>query len=191
MIEMKRYTVFLFAALALTFQACQEDYEPGGTAVKDMAGDWWVTYQNSVEEYYYLFGGIGEMPSTDTIQDWTWDYIYDDAHYPLTTYNTAADLSTEMFIDDAMYWEYKVKVAVDYAAKTFELPDGAANMAYDDCDITILKGRILKGAATSPSGTPVDSIVFYVKFSDDPYGFTYTKVSGYRYTGFPEDDPEE
>jgi hypothetical protein len=35
---------------------------------------------------------------------------------------------------------------------------------------------------------PADSIVFYIKFSDDDYGFTYTKASGFRRTGFPADD---
>jgi hypothetical protein len=49
-------------------------------------------------------------------------------------------------------------------------------------------------AATTPSGMPADSIVFYVQFTDDDlsyqeaYGYTRYKVSGYRYTGFTADE---
>jgi len=172
----------------VSFQSCEKKYEPGGTAIQDMAGDWWVTNQQSVDEYYYIFKGQGQMPDEANIENWEWDYVYDDSHTNIFTYNTAANLPTEMFVEDGgSFWDYKVKVKVDYNAKTFEAPT-TANLAYDGCDVTIIKGKVLKGAATSPSGTPVDSIVFYVKFSDDNYGFTYTKVSGFRRTGFPEDD---
>jgi hypothetical protein len=186
---MKKYLYFLLIALfAVAFQSCEKEFEPGGTAVQDMAGDWWVTNQQSLDEYFYIFKGDGKMPNEADIENWNWDYIYDDAHAMIFTYNTAANLPTEMFVEDGgTFWDYKLKVKVDYSAKTFDVPT-TANLAYDDCDVTIIKGKILKGAATSPSGMPVDSIVFYVKFSDDPYGFTYTKVSGFRRTGFPADD---
>ena len=186
---MKKHIYLLLIMVSfISFQSCQEKYEPGGTAIQDMAGDWWVTNQQSVDEFFFLFEDEGEMPDEADIENWDWDYIYDDEHSMIHTYNTAANLPTEMFVDDGKtFWNYKVKVNVNYSAKTFEVPE-TANLAYDDCDVTIVKGKILKGAATSPSGTPVDSIVFYVKFSDDAYGFTYTKVSGFRKTGFPEDD---
>lgn len=54
--------------------------------------------------------------------------------------------------------------------------------------LEIVGGKVLKGAATTPSGHPADSIVFYIRFYDDSYGFTYTKVSGFRRTGFGADD---
>lgn len=50
--------------------------------------------------------------------------------------------------------------------------------------------EILLGVATSPSGMAVDSIVFYIQFNDDTKGFTNTKVSGFRRTGFTADDFE-
>lgn len=72
------------------------------------------------------------------------------------------------------------------------------------CNITITDGKILKGAATTPSGMPADSIVFYVEFDDDytqldeesdeveytptAFGFKNYRISGYRYTGFTNDD---
>jgi hypothetical protein len=185
---MKKYLFLFVAVLALAFQSCEKEFEPGGTAVEKMAGDWWVTNQQSVAEYLYLFEGEGNMPNEADIENWEWDYIYDDSHSHVYTYNTAANVPTEMFIEDGgSFWDYKVKAKVHYEARTFEVPT-TANLAYDNCEVTIIKGKMIEGAATTPSGMPADSIVFYVKFSDDSYGFTYTKVSGFRRTGFPADD---
>lgn len=61
------------------------------------------------------------------------------------------------------------------------------NESYEGCDVTIDGGKILLEAATTPHGTPADSIVYYVSFSDDEPGMRY-KVSGYRYTGLAVDD---
>ena len=93
---------------------------------------------------------------------------------------------TLLITDNDTYWDFKVKAHADLATKTFEI-DTVKNLAYDS-EVKIIGGKILKNAATSPSGKPVDSIVFYIQFFDDPYGFTYTKVSGFRRTGFPADD---
>ena len=185
---MKKYLILLFAALSFSLVGCDDDTEPGGTAVEKMAGDWWVTNTQSLDEYNFLFNSVGAMPNENDIENWEWDYIYDDTHSLMYTYNTAANIPTEMFIaDDKHFWDYKVKAKVNYQARTFECPT-TANLAYDDCDVTIIKGQVLEGAATTPSGMPADSIIFYIKFSDDQYGFTYTKVSGFRRTGFPADD---
>lgn len=43
---MKKYMILLLASLAFTFVACDNDTEPGGTAVEKMAGDWWVTVKH-------------------------------------------------------------------------------------------------------------------------------------------------
>ena len=88
-------------------------------------------------------------------------------HILMNTYNTAANTPTEMYVDDiGHFWEYKVRVK---------------------CDVTIDGGKILLGAATTPHGTPADSIVYYISFSDDEPGMRY-KVSGYRYSGLAVDD---
>lgn len=184
---MKKYVFALCFACALFLTGCDDDTDPGGTSVQDMAGDWWVTYQNSVDEYNYLIEGVGSMPDVNNIESWAWDYVYSDGHYRLNTYNTAKDIPTEMFVDDASYWGYKVITNVNYEAKTFECP-ATTSTAVDTIEVTILGGKIMKDAATTPRGMPADSIVFYVQFSDDAYGFTYQKVSGFRRTGFPDDD---
>lgn len=185
---MKKYVILLLATISFSFIGCDSDTDPSGTAVEKMTGDWWVTNMGSVAEYEYLFDGVGSMPDENNIENWEWDYIYEDSHSLMYTYNTAANVATEMFVaDHDNYWNYKVKATVDYAARTFACPT-TPNLAYDNCDVTIIKGKILEGMATTPSGMPADSIVFYIKFSDDRYGFTYTKVAGFRRTGFPADD---
>lgn len=184
---MKKSIILSIIAVAFVFTACQDDFEPGGTAMQEMAGDWWVTYQNSLEEYEYLFYNEGEMPSESTIDNWTWGYIYDDTYSRLTISNTALNTEDTLLItDNGAYWDFKVKAHADLATKTFEIGK-TKNLAYDS-EVKIIGGKILKNAATSPSGRPVDSLVFYIQFFDDSYGFTYTKVSGFRRTGFPADD---
>jgi len=185
---MKKYIILLIAPLAFIFSSCQEEAEPGGTAVEEMAGDWWVTYQNSLDEYFYIFEGKGSMPSVNDLENWNWDYIYDDTHSQLLTYNTAANTSDKLYLTDAGHYtyHYKVKADVDYTAKTLKC-DSTSNLASGE-GVEIVGGKVLKGAATSPSGQPVDSIVFYIRFYNDKYGFTYTKVSGFRRTGFGADD---
>lgn len=169
--------IYLFAMCAgLLLVSCEKD-EIGGTATESLAGEWYVTVDavdtngNVVLSDENLFG-LGNI------------YV--------ATYNTAANIPTEMYVDDLGYfWEYKVKVKCDADALTFAT-DGSAANEYYDCDVTIDGGKILPGAATTPHGTPADSIVFYVSFSDDAYpaayGYAKYRVAGYRYTGLVEDD---
>ena len=69
---MKKYLILFLTVLAFSFTSCDEDTEPGGTAVEKMAGDWWVTYQQSVDEYNYSLlakkCGI-EMPETRLFEE--------------------------------------------------------------------------------------------------------------------------
>ncbi len=164
---MKKYIIFLFAILAVGLTSCNDDTEPGGTSVEKMAGDWWVTataISNGQE--------LGDV---------------DLRHFRMYTYNTAANVPTEMWLEDgANFWDYKVKVNVDYNNRTFTTNDFIDNTSYD-CKVKITDGKILEGAALTPSGMPADSIVYMIQFDDDPDGLTY-KVSGFRRTGFPADD---
>jgi len=175
---MKRNILYLFAAASLCLTSCEKE-AIGGTAAQAFAGEWYVTVDavdeagNLVYTGEDLFGIEGSMH--------------------LNTYNTAANVSTEIYVDDlGNFWEYKVKVKSDAATLTFATQGAVANEAYEGCDVTIEEGKILPGAATNPHGTPADSIVFYVSFSDDDYpemlGYAKYKVSGYRYTGFTTDD---
>ncbi|MFB6341838.1 lipid-binding protein [Saccharicrinis sp. FJH62] len=151
-------------AVIVGFAACQEDYEPGGTAVQDMAGTWWVN-MSVMDADGNLLGSYG--------------------YYQLLTYNTSDNSTDSMWVtDDGNFWDYKVKVGINYSNKTFTINEGK-DLIWDD-NTTIENGKIMAGAATAPSGTVTDSIYFEVQWASDP-GYTYIG-SGYRYTGWPEDD---
>ena len=110
-------------------------------------------------------------------------------------YNTAADKAEEMWISDVdgAFWEYQVKVKCNISDKTFTVTEGEDIL--NGALVTITNGKILPGAAKTPSGMKADSIVFDILFSDDPYAYgaggpyyDHLRVTGYRYTGLAADD---
>lgn len=164
---MKKYLILLFTALTFSLVSCEEDTEPGGTSVEKMAGDWWVTA-------HVMDNGV-DVGDTGV------------GHFRMQTFNTASNSVTEMWLEDgAHFWDYKVKVGVDYESRTFSTPNFVDNMAYES-KVKITEGKVLENAAKTPSGMPVDSIVYFIQFDDDEDGLTY-KVSGFRRSGFPADD---
>ncbi len=174
---MKKAIYLLMMCMGVAFTSCEKD-EIGGTATEALAGEWYVTV-TAVDDN-----------GTTVYED---DELFGLGNTFLLTYNTAANVATEMYVSDLGYfWDYTVRVNCDVNSLTFSTNGSVANEAYDDCNVTIEDGKILSGAATTPSGMPADSIVFYVSFSDDPYpaayGYAKYKVSGYRYTGFTADD---
>lgn len=168
---------FLYMAILVSsilfFTSCQKD-EIGGTATQDMAGEWYVTAA--------AVDASGNVVDPD---------FFGLGHFHLDTYNTSSNSKTEMWIDDnGNFWEFKNKINVDLKAMTFQAID-AQNVSYDS-KVTITNGKILLGAATTPSGMPADSIVFNVTFNDDTYPADYNfdsyRVAGFRYTGFTKDN---
>ena len=137
---MKKYISLL--ALALVFgvmTSCDSDpsdtdTNPGGTAVKKMCGDWVVTA--------YTCENQGDVANID---NWEWEELGSFSNY-LLTYNTAANKSTEMWVDDngelalseTDDYSHKVKVNVKYGKRTFSV-ENAAN-EYSDNAITIIGG---------------------------------------------------
>ena len=160
----------------LTMTSCEKEDIPN-TATEALAGEWYVTADWADAE--------GNVVYADP---------YGAGKFMLNTYNTSANVATEMWVDDLEnFWDFKLKVNCDITQLTFESNDTVANVKYD-CGVIIEEGKILLGAATTPHGTPADSIVFYVQFTDDEkayqdyYGYTRYKISGYRYTGLTVDD---
>ena len=171
---MKKAIYLLLMAVCAVMTSCEKE-EIGGTATQALAGEWYVTadavdkYGNVLEEDFF---GIG--------------------HFHVNTYNTAANVPNEIWVDDlGNFWEFKIKASADVNNCTFSTPDSVANVYYD-CKVLIEGGKILPDAATTPHGTAADSIVFYVSFNDDTYpeefGFAKYRISGYRYTGLASDD---
>lgn len=181
--------IFLIVTMiALFTSSCKQEYENWYSETYDLSGEWVVTVEQSVAEYEYIFEDIGAMPNPSNVENWEWEDLYDAGITSALTYNSAANKSTELIVEDAhTFWDYKVKVNANADTKTFEV-NNTPNLIYDDCDISIIGGKILPKAATTPGGSKADSIVYYIKFSDDSYGFTYMKVSGFRKTGFLEDE---
>ncbi len=168
------YTMVL-ASLLVFATSCEKD-EIGGTATEKMAGEWYVTVV-AVDEN----GGV-------VYSD---DELYGIGHFHLDTYNTADNGTTKMWINDnGNFWDFKVKMDINFDAMTFSVTNGQ-NEAYDS-KVTITDGKILYGAATTPSGMPADSISCIVTFDDDTnpddYGFAAYRVAGFRYTGLTGDE---
>jgi len=169
--------LFLYTALLVSglffITSCEKD-KIGNTATEKMAGEWYVT------------GDAIDADGNIVESDW-----FGIGHFHLDTYNTSSNSTTEMWINDnGNMWEFQTKVNTDLNAMTFQATD-AQNVAYDS-KLTITNGKILLGAATTPSGAPADSIVFTVKFDDDTYpakyGFSAYRVAGFRYTGLTNDN---
>ena len=172
---MKKSIFIMMIFAGMFFSACEKD-EVGGTATQALAGEWYVT-----------------ASQVDDNLDVVYDDLFGMGQFMVNTYNTAANVADEMWVSDmGNFWDFSVKVNCDSKALTFSTSGTVANYSYEDCDVTIEGGKIMYGAATTPHGTPADSIVFYVSFSDDPYpayyGYSKHMISGYRYTGLESDD---
>lgn len=174
---MKKY--FKYVALSILVagvSSCAKE-EIGGTKVQDMCGEWYVTIDGVDSEGNVIY----EDP-------------YGYGYIPVYTYNTNADLDTEMYLEDSGFWYFRTIVNVNYANKTFSVKD--AVMYYDEdpetgepypVHVDIENGRIVKDGATSPAGYTADSISFFVRFEDDEDAqegyWDYLWYHGYRRTG--------
>lgn len=178
--------LFGLFALVLLFASCEKD-EIGGTATEDMAGQWYV-HVDAVDEN-------GDLVYSD-------DELYGLGNFLLLTYNTSDNSKDQLFVDDLdNFWSFKVKTYCNLSTKSFGENGFAENLSYES-GVNLTEGSIMFDAATTPSGMPSDSIMFYVEFDDDYtqigedeyeytpdlYGFAKYRISGYRYTGFALDD---
>lgn len=170
---MKKAIYLLMMCAGVLLTACEKD-AIGSTATKALAGEWNVSVDGA--------DANGAVIDKDVLGI---------GRKVINTYNTAANIPTEMYMDDlGKIWQYKVRVKSDVNALTFST-EGAVTNEYYDCKVTIESGKILLGAAMTPHGTPADSIVCYVTFSDDdhiPETYVKLKISGYRYTGLAMDN---
>lgn len=163
--------IFKFFALILLiagFTSCEKE-KAGGTEVQDMCGEWYV-----------------QVDAVDANGNVVFEDPFDAGIFPLYTYNTNSNLPTEMYIDDNGYfWDFRVIVDVNYAAKTFQVIDGEDD--YNGISVDIVDGKVVKEGAVSPAGYVADSISFLVAFEDDDYigaGYwDYLWIHGYRRTG--------
>ena len=171
-----------FAALLLTtvFASCEKE-EIGGTATQATAGQWYVTV-DAADGNGNLVAGLEDMFSLGRVT--------------MLTFNTAENNPNEMIVSDiGNFWNFSVKVATNQQTLTFQTNTKENNNLvpkYEDINVTITNGKIMPKAGRQNNGSPADSIVFYVSFSDDPYpaayGYANYRVSGIRYSGLEEND---
>ncbi len=153
------YIIVLFISLSTI--SCDLGKEPdiGGVELQKMTGEWWI---NIYVDGQAIFG-----------------------YALLSTYNTAANNSTDLFVDDHHVWPCKVVANANLKDKAFT-GSSLENHYDDEIKVDILEGKIFDDAATSTGGNVTDSIYVRFKFSDDPDNeYVY---AGYRRTGFLEDE---
>ncbi len=157
---MKKYLIYIFVMLGIVLTSCdeKEDYEQINSQVVDAAGEWWIKFSADGAEGPFV---------------------------KVLTYNTSADVATEMWISDGGNWkDVLVKCPVDINNLTFS----GSNLDNNNSDdvITVSNGQITLNGATSTTGVVTDAISFQIQFSSEP-GVTY-QASGHRKTGFLEDE---
>ncbi|CAG5002924.1 hypothetical protein DYBT9275_03000 [Dyadobacter sp. CECT 9275] len=150
-------------AIGISLSACDLGNDPtiGGTKLQAMAGEWWINVLVDGEDIGAGFNLI-------------------------TTSNTAANNDTDLLLDDHELWPAKIVAKVNLPAMTFNAAPGLSNMYSPTIKVSVIEGKVLKGAATTPGGNKTDSIYVKFEFSDDP-GTQY-EYAGYRRTGFQEDE---
>lgn len=168
---MKNLTILTVSLLFIMASCKTEDIEPGAAANNELSGEWFVNYDHNV--YGPDPFGVG--------------------YTRLITSTSASQSATELIItDEENFWTYRVKASMDVSTKTFGGQDTLANFIGDDIKILIRNGRIIEDAVTAESGVVTDSIYFELWFEDleDATGIPSDTlfVSGYRRTGFLEDE---
>lgn len=160
------------AVFCMTFASCGKD-EIGGTATQALAGEWYVTVDAVDAAGNVVEGG---------------EDVYGLGKFLLNTYNTAANVDDQMWLDDnGNFWDFKIKLTSDVKNLTFTTNGEVQDTKDPDCKVTVDGGKVLPKAGLTPHGTAADSIVFYVSFNNDEPGMRY-KVSGIRYSGLTQDD---
>ena len=183
----KSLFILAVAAIVALFSSCNKE-EVGGTAVQDLAGQWMV-YADIVDDN-------GEVVVED----------FNEGAFMILTYNNNADDPNILYINDLEnFWDFIIQVPCDTKALTFGSDEYIANESYE-CGVKVTDGMVLKGEATTPSGSKADYIQFDVVFDDDDAGVSFempelegmtiaeamggTKYRfwGWRYTGLAADE---
>ena len=167
------YSIFSISLLLFLFTSCEEEVENWESSTGDLDGNWYVYYDHST--YGHDPFGVGLTP------------VY--------TYNTAADNGQEIWLtDEDHFWSYKVKIPADPANLTFGSQEAVTSVVDGyPIEVRVTNGKVIEDAVELPSGVMADSIYFEIWFEDlvDATGIENDTlyVSGYRKTGFKEDEP--
>ena len=153
---MKKYLILIFVVFGTVFSSCDKKAE-------------YIEIDSKVVE------AAGEW----------WVKFSKTGYLKVLTFNTAADLPTEMWIWDKGNWMgLKFKCPVNISGLTFggtSLVNTTSSMT-----VTVKNGKITKDGGLSTSGNVTDKISFEIELSSEP-GVTYM-AEGTRKTGFVEDE---
>ena len=155
------FTAILAFSIAMTSCDLTNDPKIGGTQVQAMAGEWWIRVLDGTTD---VGGG----------------------YHLIRTANTAANTDTDLQFDDIGLWPAKFVAKVDIGAMTFTPATNLNNMLSPTIKVSIIEGKIVKDGATTPGKNTTDLISVKFRFSDDPA--TVYEYTGYRRTGFQEDE---
>ena len=178
---MKKALIIVFA-LAFACFACQKN-PVENTATVDLAGQWYVIY-NCLDENGEPIEGFED---------------FNEGYSMALTFSTASNTKDSIWVSDSKDMNllgYQVKVPCNLQTLTFGSENVETNVygpgKYIGDKAIVRNGKIMKGAATTPSGMPADSIYFELKLIDDAiaaaYGYDSYQVCGFRYTGFAADE---
>jgi hypothetical protein len=164
---MKKLLIMTVIAMAAVFTSCENDIDPGKTAVMKMSNEWW--------SQLYVPDGSGGLIDTGL------------GYQHFLTSSTASGTADSIFVDDfASLLELRAKVACNVTDLTFTTNGTAVRERYTDGTVVIQNGKIIIDGGKSTSGVTVDSIYFEAEFDWDP-GQVYI-IAGHGRTGFAEDE---
>ncbi|MBR3074324.1 MAG: hypothetical protein IKH11_01020 [Bacteroidales bacterium] len=182
---MKKVITFLTILALVVCASCNEKLKNPieKTATVDLGGQWYVIY-NCLD---------AEGKVIPDFED------FNEGYSMVITFSTSSNTKDSIWVSDTKEKNllgYQVKVPCNLDNLTFgadqELPNIYGPSKYIGPKAIVKNGKILKGAAKTPSGMPADSIYFELKLSDDyfanGYGYDSYQVTGYRYTGFAADE---
>ncbi|QNR84120.1 hypothetical protein H9N25_19760 [Pedobacter riviphilus] len=156
---------YILTLFVLSISACKKDEPVGGTAVQDLSGEWWIQID-----------GTG-------------------AYYKISTYNTADNSSTQMWLNLTDLWgnaDNTVfgKVNVNLDSKSFSGQSIANAGTYPGgLTFAVTNGKVTPNGTVGPSSkAPTDAIALDVVFSDDEHPGTVYHLKGYHRTKFVGDD---
>lgn len=144
---MKKLLYLCVAVLSLAFASCEKD-EVGGTATQALAGEWYVTVDAVDANGNTIDGG---------------EDIFGLGKFLLNTYNTAANESDKMWIDDNNnFWGFKVRMTSDINNLSFttggEVTNANATAQEDGssyyCKVNVENGKVLPGAGLTLTAPP-------------------------------------
>lgn len=203
--------IFLYAVVLVSsfffITSCEKD-EIGGTATEEMAGQWYVQYDHhlygpdpfgvgstALYTYNTASDNGGEIWLTD--DDNFWEYkVRIPVNQETVTFGSGQiidNIATTLPIDTI-----PVASGEDYliTPDTIKTVDGEADsllILYRYLQARVENGKIIPDAVELSSGVMADSIYFELWFEDLAESTEITNdtlfVSGYRKTGFVEDEP--